>query len=93
MSLYELKLVNITVTNPDGSTHEETYEPFNSRQRPMYWALIQYTGEAGLHFRHPDIAKSKAYNEMAQEFRDNIYFIQIASLNGYDRALLKPKKK
>lgn len=92
MQLHELKLVNVSITYPDGSTSEETYEPFNSRQCPMYWAILNYD-RWGLYFRHLDMAKNHAYAEVSKEFRDNLTLIQIACMNGAERAALKKKKK
>lgn len=92
MQLHELKFVTVSVTNPDGSTYEETYEPFNSRQRPMHWALISYD-KSGLYFRYPDMAKNHAYSEVSEEYRDNLALIQIACMKGGERAELKKKKK
>ena len=71
----------------------ETYTEVNDApEGAFYWALHKHD-KAGLYFRSPDMAKYHAYNELGEEYRDILYLIQVASMHGQERALLKPKKK
>lgn len=84
--------VIIDCTYPDLPVSSSAMEVWDEAGGPLYWALLKHD-KAGLYFRHPDMAKYHAMNELGSEYRELLEIFWISSMNGAERAEIKPKKK
>lgn len=65
--------------------------PEGNEDERLYWAHLRFD-DVGLYFRHPDMAKHISMDKLGEEYRSHLDTMKIASMNGYERALLKAKK-